>query len=111
MVINGTENALSILANKTNSKQKLWSYMTENMVHGNKIVLAQTRASIEIGISRQQMGLNLKSMLSLELIVFVEKNQSNNVYMLNPSKVWKGDAKYRESAEVEFAGYLRGRNE
>ena len=106
IVMNDTENALTELAPKPSSKMRLWEYMTKNMVPGNTIVLGQSKAAREIGVSRQQININLKDMIERKLIIQVGKDQSNNVYMLNPKKVWTGDVSMKEAAENRFFGEL-----
>ena len=105
MVKDGTENALSILATKArpNSGQKLWEYMTKNMASGNTITLLQSEAASELGISRQQVYRNLKKMLKHNLLVLDGKSQNNNIYMLNPEKVFRGKLDTIDRYVAKFA--------
>lgn len=85
-----------------NAKMKVWDYLTRNMTGWNKITVVQTQLSQELGITRQHLSRTLKYFEENLLIIKTGKNQSNNVYMLNPLKVWNGSAEDHAKANAMF---------
>jgi Firmicute plasmid replication protein (RepL) len=85
-----------------NAKMKVWDYLTRNMVGWNKITVPQSQLSKELGITRQHLSRTLKYFEENLLIIKSGKNQSNNIYMLNPLKVWNGSAEDHAKANALF---------
>ena len=101
------EDALIQLSNVVNAKQRLWQYLVRHMSLSNRVVLAQTSTAKELGYSRQTIHRCLKEFTFRGLIVLDGKSQNNNIYMLNPEKVFRGKLDTIDRYVAKFA-VLRG---
>ena len=102
------ENPLFELANEISAKQKIWDYLVRNMGGWNKITLIQTKASSELGISKVHICRCLKDLEERRFIVKIGKSQTNNIYMINPTKVWNGDANAHAAGISKFNKIVLG---
>jgi hypothetical protein len=85
-----------------NAKMQLWDYLTRNMVGWNRITVIQSQVSQELGMTRQHLGRTLKYFEENLLIIKDGKSQNNNIYMLNPLKVWNVSAEDHARANAKF---------
>lgn len=98
---NELENPMLSFA-QSNAKMRVWDYLTRNMVGWNKITVIQTQLSQDLGMTRQHLSRTLKYFEENLLIIKTGKSQSNNIYMLNPLKVWNGSAEDHAKATAMF---------
>jgi hypothetical protein len=96
------------LANEINAKQKIWDYLIRNMGGWNRITLIQTQASAELGISKVHICRCLKDLEERRFIVKIGKSQTNNIYMINPRKVWNGEADAHAAGISKFEQLIMG---
>ncbi|MDQ7089989.1 MAG: replication/maintenance protein RepL [Methylococcales bacterium] len=87
---------------RPNAKMKLWDYLVRNMTGWNKITLIQSQLCKQLGMTRQHLGRTLNYFEENLLIVKNGKSQSNNIYMINPLKVWNGSAEDHIKANAKF---------
>ena len=110
MVNANMDNPLISLAGEPNAKQRIFDYMTRNMGMWNTIVLKQSYAAKELKISAVHFCRVIKELEELRYIVKNGKSQTNNIYMINPNKVWKGEAKDHSAGINKFAKLLQGKS-
>lgn len=109
MVNASIDNPLIALAGEPNAKQRIFDYMTRNMGMWNTIVLKQSTAAKELKISTVHFCRVIKELERLRYIAKNGKNQTNNIYMINPAKVWKGEAKDHAAGIVKFSKLIQGK--
>jgi hypothetical protein len=98
------DDPMMALSPKQNAKQKVWSYVKNNMTSWNKFVAKQTKIADDVGVTRQYVGKALKHLEDKNYIVRNGKDQVNVVFMVNPELSWTGNksdiaagiAKYKE---------------
>jgi len=106
MVNTEVRDPLIDLADKPNAKQKVFDYMVRNMQKWNKIVLMQAVVSKELGMTRQHMNRVLKQLQEKRLIALNGKVQNNNVYMVDPSIKWVGNADDHKKGLEKYAALM-----
>lgn len=85
-----------------NAKMKVWDYLTRNMVGWNTITVIQSQLCVELDITRQHLSRTLKFLENDFYVIKSGKSQSNNIYMIDPMRVWNGSAEDHAKANAMF---------
>jgi CTP-dependent riboflavin kinase len=102
------ENVIVQLGDDLNAKQKVFNYMLSNCAQWNRIVTKQGIMAKELNLTRQTINRTLKTLEGGNYIVRDGKEQQNIVYMIDPSKNWKGKEKDHEGAIHKFNRLVSG---
>ncbi len=105
------ENPSHELANEVSARQKIWDYLLRNMGGWNRIVLIQSQAAKDLNLSRPHFCRCIKDLEARRFIVKIGKSQTNNIYMINPRKVWNGDADAHAAGISKFEQFVMGKAE
>ncbi len=96
------QNVIIELGDDLNAKQKVFNYMLNNCSQWNRIVTKQGIIAEELKLTRQTINRTLKTLEGSEYVARDGKEQQNIVYMIDPSKNWKGKEKDHEAAMHKF---------
>jgi DNA-binding Lrp family transcriptional regulator len=96
------QNVIIELGDDLNAKQKVFNYMLNNCAQWNRIVTKQGIMAEELKLTRQTINRTLKTLEGSEYIARDGKEQQNIVYMIDPSKNWKGKEKDHDGAINKF---------
>jgi hypothetical protein len=98
-----TKSPIYALDKKPPANLMVWDWITRNMGEMNSITVPQAELSRILGVHRVWVGRVLKDLEEAKLIVKNGKSQHNNIYMVNPDKVWKGSPKKIGAGREIFA--------
>ncbi len=95
-------NVLIELGGALNSKQRVFDYMLRSCGNWNRFVAKQGVMADELNVTRQTISRILKFLAEGKYIARQGKDQCNIVFMLDPSKNWKGSKKDQQAAIHKF---------
>ncbi len=87
---------------KVTRTQKLCDWVIDKMDQNNEVVIVKKYLAKELECSRNTLESMINKMIDDRLMVWIGKNQHNNVYLFNPSMMWKGPHNKQEQAMIKF---------